>query len=68
MKQHSLSKTIKSVTTKTFALSLLERPSGRYYISRSYPFTELTKDTTDILDYNLATETFQHLLHAAEGN
>lgn len=68
MKQYSLTKTIKSVSTKTFEISLRERPNGRYYISKAFPFTNLTQDTSDMIDYNLATQTFEHVLEKSQGN
>lgn len=64
----SLSKAVKAVSTNKFAVALMERPNGRYYVHSLRTGQTRLKETDDILDYNLASKVFDMVICEMEGH
>jgi hypothetical protein len=70
MKQDSRSKVVKSVGKKTFEIAMMQRHTGEYYIEWTLGVNGLPGiiQSSDLLDYNLASDVFEKRLMILEGN
>lgn len=67
MKSLSTSKAIKSISTKKYEVSLMERTSGSYYVQYS-GYDNKFHYTDDLKDYGVASHLFSLLLAEVQGH
>jgi len=68
IKLESYSRTVKSISQKSFDIALLERPNGHYYVQYRRVGTLFNHLTYDIRDYGLASIAFDMILTNLEWN
>lgn len=63
----SQSRTVKSIQTKSFGISVMERENGAYYVEYQKSQNKSLEETKDVRDLNMAFSVFETIYRELVG-